>query len=75
MYLVNNFCRDVCPYANAEKYPEIKICKILDGLSNKEDCPAHMFARYISHRIACVGIHDSLKQEFKSNKLNFHLKG
>jgi hypothetical protein len=37
---------------------EIKICKILDGLSNKEDCPAHMFARYISHRIACVGIND-----------------
>jgi len=63
MYLVNDFCRDACPYANAEKYPEIKICKILDGLSNKEDCPAHMFARYISHRIACVGINEFIQKK------------
>ncbi len=46
MPIVNDFCRDSCPYSNKDKYPETKYCKILDYIDSFEDCPAFSFAKY-----------------------------
>lgn len=51
MSLVKDYCRDYCPYADKEKYPYFKYCKILDILNENEKCPVFLFAKYCKKQI------------------------
>lgn len=46
--VVGKFCGEVCPYGK-------KGCKIIDILNDDENCPAHIFAKYLIEEIVRNG--------------------